>query len=227
MRTVVLVHGAWHGPWCWASVLAGLDEHGVPSVAVDLPGPDLHADADHVRGVLDGIDGPVVLAGHSYGGAVITDAGAHDAVERLAYIAAFALDDGETVAHVDLPGGELGELMGAVRFGDDGSMTLDLGAAGPILYGDCTPADTERALSLLRPQSMACMSQPARAVAWRQHPATYAVCGADRTVPPGFQRAMAERIPDVALVEWPDASHSPFLSRPGDVVDLLAGLAAS
>lgn len=227
MRTVVLVHGAWHGPWCWAAVLAGLDEHGVPSDAVDLPGPDLHADADHVRGVLDGVDGPVVLVGHSYGGAVITDAGTHPAVERLVYIAAFPLDAGEVVAAVPLPGGELGELESAMRMLDDGTATLDPEAAGPVLYGDCTPADVERALSLLRPQPLAPMRQPARAVAWRERPTTYVVCGADRTVPPGFQRAMAERIPDVALVEWPDASHSPFLSRPTEVVDLLAGLASS
>jgi pimeloyl-ACP methyl ester carboxylesterase len=225
MRSVVLVHGAWHGAWCWASVLAGLDERGIDAVAVDLPGPDLHADADHVRSVLDDHE-HVVLVGHSYGGAVITDAGAHPAVERLVYVAAFALDEGETLAAVDLPGGELGELMAAVRFGDDGYMTLDPDAAGPVLFDDCSPADTQRALSLLRPQSLACMNQPARAVAWRLHPTTYLLCGADRTVPPGFQRAMAERIPGVAIAEWPDASHSPFLSMPGAVVDVIAGLAA-
>ena len=225
MRTVVLVHGAWHGAWCWAEVLAGLDDRGVPTATVDLPGPDLHADADHVRAVLDGLE-HVVLVGHSYGGAVVTDAGGHPAVERLVYIAAFPLDEGEVVAAVPLPGGEMGELISAMQFGDDGTATLDPELAGPVLYGDCKPVDVERALALLRPQPLACVNQPPRAVAWRDRPTTYVLCGADRAVPAALQRNMAERIPDVALVEWPTASHSPFLSMPGAVVDLLAGLAA-
>ena len=227
MRSVVLVHGAWHGAWCWASVLAGLDERGIDAVAVDLPGPDPHADADHVRGVLDDAGDEVVLVGHSYGGAVITDAGEHPSVQRLVYVAAFALDAGETVASVRLPGGELEEIGGAMRLHDDGTTTLDPELAGPILYGDCTPADTARAVSLLRPQPVAIGRLAPRAVAWRHRPTTYVLCGADRTVPPSLQRAMAERIPDVALVEWPDASHSPFISRPDAVADLLAGLASA
>lgn len=225
MRTVVLVHGAWHAPWCWAEVLAGLDERGVPAVAVDLPGPDLHADADHVRTVLDGLEG-VVLVGHSYGGAVITDAGTHPAVDRLVYLTAFALDDGETIRSNALPVHEMAELSAAVRVLDDGTAVLDPVAAVPALYADCAEVDVERALSLLRPQAMASFTQSPRSVAWRRQPTTYAVCGADRGVPPELQRAMARRIPGVALVEWPDASHSPFLSQPGVVVDLLAGLAA-
>ncbi len=225
MRTVVLVHGAWHGAWCWAAVLAGLDELQVPAVAVDLPGPDLHADADHVRAVLDDLD-DVVLVGHSYGGAVITDAGTHTAVDRLVYITAFALDEGETIISNELPAHEMSELTGVVRVRDDGTAVLDGDDVVPALYADCTELDVKRALSLLRPQGMASFSQSPRAVAWRRRPTTYVVCGADRGVTPKLQRAMARRIPDVALVEWPDASHSPFLSRPAVVVDLLAGLAA-
>lgn len=218
MRTVVLVHGAWHGPWCWAPVLAGLDERGVGAVAVELPGPDLHADADHVRSVLDGLE-HVVLAGHSYGGAVITDAGAHPAVERLVFVAAFAPAEDETVGGLAREAAGT-ELDGVIRVGDDGTATLDPDAA-PVLYADCDDADVARALSLLRPQPLACFTQAPRAVAWRERPVTYAVCGADRAVDPALQRRMADRIPGAAVVEWADSSHSPFFSRPGDVVDLL------
>lgn len=225
MRTVVLVHGAWHGAWCWAPVLAGLDEHGIDAVAVDLPGPDLHADADHVTNLLDAIDGSVVLVGHSYGGAVITDAGAHPAVDRLVYIAAFAPDKDDTVIGLALDHEELGELAGAIVDRDDGTLVLDLEQVGDVLYADCDPVDVDRAKGLLRPQHAASLTQPPRAVAWRSTPATSVVCGADRGVPPSLQRAMAERIPDVSIVDWPDASHSPFLARPGEVVDILAGLA--
>lgn len=223
MRTVVLVHGAWHGPWCWAAVLAGLDERGIASVAVDLPGPDLHADADHVRGVLDGLDGPAVLVGHSYGGAVITDAGTHPAAEHLVYLAAYVPDAGESVSGLARQHGRT-MLADAIIVHDDATMTLDPGAVA-ALYDDCAPVDVERALHLLRPQASACFVEEPRSVAWRHRPVTYVVCAADRAVPPSAQRAMAERIPGAAVVELPGASHSPFLSRPGDLVELLAGLA--
>src|SRR5437588_12900158 len=105
--TIVLVHGAWHGAWCWDRVVERLEARGREVVAIDLPGhgddpgplTDLHGDADRVRSVLDRLDGDVLLVGHSYGGAVVTEAGTHPAVRRLVYVAAFCLDDGESCAH--------------------------------------------------------------------------------------------------------------------------------
>lgn len=223
-RTVVLVHGAWHGAWCWASVLAGLDERGVPAVAVDLPGPGLHDDVDHVRGVLDGIDGAVVLVGHSYGGAVVTGAGVHPSVEHLVYLAAFAPEEGETALGL-LATDARDDLRSAVVVRGDGTSVLDPERVPAVFYGDCDDADVERAVSLLRPLGSEAGVQETPAVAWRHRPTTFVICGADRVVPPTLQRTMAVRIPGAAVVEWPDSSHSPFLSRPGDVVDLLAGVA--
>lgn len=226
MRTAVLVHGAWHGPWCWASVLAGLDEVGVPAIAVELPLHDLHGDADHVRTVLDGIDGPVVLVGHSYGGAVITDAGLHPAVEHLVFIAAVAIDATESVLDRATAWPEESELGPAIRFSDDAtSATVDPEQAASVFYGDCKPDDVERSIALLRPIGMPCFSQSPRAVAWRQRPSTYVVCGDDHAVPPGLQRDIASTMPDVSIVELPDASHSPFVSQPATIVELLAGVA--
>jgi len=102
--TVVLVHGAWHGAWCWERVVARLTAAGVPTIAIDLPGHgaddgplgDLHVDAARVRQALGTAAGPVVLVGHSYGGAVITEAGDYPAVSELVYLAALTLDTGET-----------------------------------------------------------------------------------------------------------------------------------
>jgi pimeloyl-ACP methyl ester carboxylesterase len=225
MRTVVLVHGAWHGPWCWAAVLAGLDELGVPAVPVDLPGPGVHADGDHVRGVVDAVGGPVVLVGHSYGGAVITDAGTHPAVEHLVYLAALVPDKGETVPAIDVEGGETSAIPAALVVDGD-LVTLDPAQAPAVLYGDCSPADTARAVSLLRPQGLASFREGPRSIAWRERPVTYVVCGEDRALPAAYQLGMAARIPGAAVVEWPTASHSPFLSMPGEVVDVLAGLAS-
>ena len=234
MRTVVLVHGAWHGPWCWSSVLAGLDERGIPCSAVELPLVDLLGDADHVTEALREIDGPIVLVGHSYGGAVITAAGGHPAVEQLVYVCAFAPDTGETVFDLAVQGvggqgvgGDPGQLGGVMVLSDDGaSSTLAPDLVAAAIYHDCDAADVERAISLLRAQGSATIATPLPGEpAWKTRPVTYLLCGADRAVPPALQHQMADRIPQVAIVEWPTASHSPFLSRPAEVVDVLAGLA--
>src|SRR3954471_3185281 len=103
--TVVLVHGAWHGAWCWEKVVPLLGEAGVPVVAVGLPLTSLADDVDAVTATLDATGEPVVLCGHSYGEAVTTNAGDDSAVEHLVYITAFACDEGESPAAtaVDTP----------------------------------------------------------------------------------------------------------------------------
>ena len=102
---VLLVHGAWHGAWCWKRVATSLRALGYAPEAIDLPGhgmsaeplTDLHGDADAVQAHLDAIGEPTLLVGHSYGGMVITDAGVHDAVAGLAYVSAYMPDAGQTL----------------------------------------------------------------------------------------------------------------------------------
>ena len=219
--TVVLVHGAWHGAWCWDLVVRRLDDAGVPNIAVDNPSTmlksSLHDDADNVRFVLDEIDGPVVLAGHSYGGAVITDAGGHDAVEHLVYLTAFALDAGESCMENALLG-EVGlDLLSAFKI-DDGVISLDPDGARAAFYHDCPDDVATASVGLLRPQSLDAMAGVPRSVAWRDKPSTYVVCTDDRAVPVEMQRSAAARAN--AVVDMP-TSHSPFLSRPELVADLL------
>lgn len=227
MRTLILVHGAWHGPWCWAPVLARLDEAGIPARAVELRLRDLHDDAALVRAAVDDVGGPVALVGHSYGGLVITEAGAHPAVERLVYVCAFAPDTDETALGLVLDHqGDTTELPAALVLHDDDTNTIDPALAPSAFYHDCSPADVERALALLRPQGGQTFSQPVTDVAWTSVPSTYLVCGADRAVPPSLQREMAGRLPvGTAVVELPDSSHSPFLSRPAELTELLVGVA--
>jgi pimeloyl-ACP methyl ester carboxylesterase len=123
-NTVVLVHGAWHGGWCWEKVIPLLEAAGVDSVAVDLPLTSLREDADATRTALDAVPGEAVLCGHSYGGAVITEAGHHPAVAHLAYLTAFACDEGEspaaTATDADVPATDLVEAFVL----DDGWATL-------------------------------------------------------------------------------------------------------
>jgi pimeloyl-ACP methyl ester carboxylesterase len=233
--TVVLIHGAWHGAWCWDRVVPLLEDADVPTVAVDLPGHgasteplgDLYAHIAFVRDLLDGIDGPIILCGHSYGGAVISEAAAGiDSVRHLVYLCAIVPEVGEPLGGVmaDTVTPEQGrsELGSAMQIQDDGTMTLDLDASVPVFYADCADDDVAAARKQISAHSAASFAQPLRAAAWHDIPSTYVVCTEDRAINPEFQRALATRT--TASVEWP-TSHSPFFSRPDLVADLLIGLA--
>lgn len=233
-HTVVLVHGAWHGAWCFAALQHALDELGVPSFAVDLPGHgasllplgDLHTDAAHVADVLDRIEGPVVVVGHSYGGAVISQAAAgRPNVRHLVYLAAFALHAGESVMSLlrSLPPAAVG-LGAAMRPQSDGTTVLDPVRAAPALYGDCPASSVTAALARLTPQPTATMTQAAEASALGATPSTYVLCLRDDAVHPTHQTLMAERCTHTVTF---DCDHSPFLSRTADTAALLHRLAAS
>jgi pimeloyl-ACP methyl ester carboxylesterase len=235
--SAVLVHGAWHGAWCFDPVVEALAARGVDAVAVDLPGHgddagslgDLHTDAARVRGVLDGLDDDCVLLGHSYGGAVITEAGSHPNVRHLVYLCAYLLDEGESCMSVSIREAEaLGlrwdegpNLVTGIQVQDDGTSTVARDIAAECFFHDCEPAATEAALDRLGRQPMVTLADEPLAVAWRERPSTYVVCTDDRAIPEALQRVMAKRSTNV--VEWP-TSHSPFLSAPDRVADLLADL---
>lgn len=225
--TIMLVHGAWHGSWCWEAVVPLLHDMEIATAVVDNPsvtqaGSDLAADSDNVRAALDAVDGPVVLVGHSYGGAVITEAGTHPNVERLVYLTAFALDVGESVMQNELGGGEDIELGAALQFDGD-VINVEPARVVEFFYHDCTPEVAAAASARLRPMSIAAMAGTARVAAWREKPSTYVLCTDDRAIPVALQRSCAQRTG--AVVELA-TSHSPFLSRPDALVDVLAGFVA-
>jgi hypothetical protein len=225
--TVVLVHGAFHGPWCWERVVALLTNRGIPAIAVDRRRgdplrvvSDMAVNARLVRSALDAVGGPVVLCGHSAGGPIITDAGTHPSVRQLVYIAA------------RMPGGADDPLSSptvpspspAGRFTlPDGSIAIDPEAAAGRFYNDCDPSSVAWAASRLTPQEAPYDHAVAPSqIAWRERPSTYVVCSHDRALAPEFQRLVAARA--TRAVEW-DTGHSPFLVRPQLVADLLEGLA--
>jgi pimeloyl-ACP methyl ester carboxylesterase len=234
---IVLVHGAWHGAWCWTRVLEPLRAEGFRADAVDLPGHgdsaeplgDLHADADAVRSHLDASDGPVLLVGHSYGGMVITDAGEHDAVAALVYICASMPTAGQTQVEAtalwdDPPEGQpAGGITPAVGLTGDGTALLleNDGAAG-VLYNDCEPGVRGEAINRVGHQSLSSFMQPPRHLAWTSKPSTYVICTEDRVHPPWHQRQVAVNADRV--VEIP-AGHSPFLSQPGKLARIIADAA--
>jgi pimeloyl-ACP methyl ester carboxylesterase len=222
--TVVLVHGAWHGAWCWEKVMPLLDAAGIASTAVELPLTSWEDDAAATTAAIEQVDGPVVLCGHSYGGSVITGAGDLPNVQRLVYLAAFALEEGESLANaaVDSHAPSTG-VENVLVFSDDGTtVDLDHSAAGAFFYHDCEPDDMAAAVARLRPMQFACLGTAVATPAWKSKPSTYVVCTEDRAVHPALQRAMATRC--TSSVDFPTA-HSPFLNHPDLVTDLLIELA--
>ena len=174
MTTVVLVHGAWHGAWCFDRVVPLVRDAGIDVVAVDLPGhgsdtgpfTDLHGDAARVTAAIEAVRDDVLLVGHSYGGAVISEAGVHERVRRVVYLAAFALAEGETcqqaageeaaaasISHADRP-----DVGAALVFHDDGTCTLTTDGAIACLYQDCDAETQNWAVARLGPQPMATRS---------------------------------------------------------------------
>jgi pimeloyl-ACP methyl ester carboxylesterase len=237
-RPVLLVHGAWHGAWCWEPVLAALAERDIEALAIDLPGrgddrgelSDLHGDAERVCRALDRFDRPGVLVGHSYGGVVVTEAGLHPAVAELLYIASFNLDSGESAmsaavaeseaAHIDHS--DRPDALSHIHVADDGTSTVDPSGARLLFYNDCTNEVADWAVARLGPHPMITLSQSPDAVSWRLRPSTYAVCTLDNVVHPGLQRILAQRADHT--LEW-TTGHSPFLSHPQLVAAVIADIA--
>jgi pimeloyl-ACP methyl ester carboxylesterase len=242
--TIVLVHGTWHSGACFDLVVPGLEAAGVPVVALDLPsvggtadargglvaGPeatfgDFADDVAATRRALDGFaEGSVVLVGHSRGGMVISEAGDHPAVRHLVYLAGFMAEPGEDTSDL-LVDGRANAVLAGTRPEPDGAHShFDPEHGERTFYHDCSPERVAWANGRLRRQRASFPAQPGPVSAWRTVPTTYCVCTLDRTISPTVQRRWAARVG--RSVEWP-TSHSPFVSRPELVVDLLVELATA
>lgn len=231
-RTIVLVHGAWHGAWCWAATQAELDRRGLHSLAIDRPGhgastlplSDMHGDAAHVREALATIPGEVVLVGHSYAGAVITEAAIGSPnVAHLVYLTAFCLDAGESRRSIDTLIPKIPTAIDTARIiHDNGTSTIDPSRAVAAFYGSCDPAAAQAAIARLGPQRLVTFIQPVTEATWRTIPSTYVVCERDDAIHPTAQEFMATRCQTVVRL---DTDHSPFLSMPRETVDILEPLA--
>jgi pimeloyl-ACP methyl ester carboxylesterase len=170
--------------------------------------------------VVDGIDGPVVLVGHSYGGLPVTGAAAtRDAVTHMVYVCAFAVPAG--TALLDAVGGEPPEFWIPSA---DGASIMPANP-GEGFFGRCDPAVAEDAVARLRPHSTRSVREPLGAAGYGRIPATYVVCTADALFPVPGQQANAETAG--ARTHELDADHSPMLSRPAELAALLAEVAAA
>lgn len=225
--TVVLVHGAFADSSSWNDVVKKLRREGYPVVAAANPLRGLSSDAAYLKELLTGIDGPVVLAGHSYGGSVISNAaqGAEN-VKALVFIAAFLPEKGESAVELSgkFPGSTLGEALRPVP------ITLPDGSRNADLYIDQAKfhhqfaADVQRNTTDVmavtqRPVTSAALEEGASEPAWKTIPSWVLVATQDLNIPPQTQRFMAERA-NAHTVEV-RASHAVSVSRPDAVAQIL------
>lgn len=224
--TVVLVHGAFADGSSWAGVVRELQARGVRVrvAANELRGGA--SDGERLAALVRGIDGPVVLAGHSYGGVVITEAAARaENVTGLVYVTAFALEEGEAPLELlgRFPANELGSALVAQELpGTEGTETwlsLDPAKFHRIFAADVAPEQTRIAAVSQRPINAAAFEEKAGTAAWKTLPSWYLVAAADESIHPEAQRAMAERSASV-IVETA-ASHSVAVSRPDAVAEII------
>jgi pimeloyl-ACP methyl ester carboxylesterase len=211
---MILVHGAWRGPWVWDRVTPLLEAAGIETHTVDLPSvgdgaerADMYDDAAAVRTAIEAVGGPAVVVGHSYGGFPVTEGAAGPNVSGLVYVAAFMPDAGETAV------GLLGGVPDWWLFSDDGRTILPEPVDAPTELYD---AEAAALIARARPLSAAVVEQPVRQVAWRQLPSVYVVCEADERVPPSTQEsiaARADRVERLATGHWPMLSAPEKLTR--------------
>ncbi|MFF1872375.1 alpha/beta fold hydrolase [Kitasatospora herbaricolor] len=226
--TVVLVHGGFADGSNWNGVIKRLAEDGYPAVAPANPLRGLPTDATYISSFLDSIPGPVILVGHSYGGAVITNAAAgHPNVKALVYVAAFVPDQGERLGDLiqKYPGSEIQAALNPIPFTNpDGTTGTDL-YLRPDRFHDVFAADlplkeTRLMAAEQRPFSASSFTDVTTAAAWHTIPSWGIVATADKSIPPALERYEYQRA-NSHVVEAKDASHVVMISQPGVVTRVI------
>ncbi|MEU5847850.1 alpha/beta hydrolase [Saccharopolyspora shandongensis] len=214
-RHLVLVHGAWHGPWCWERLVPELERRGWTTSAVDLPstwgnpGTGMHDDAQAVREHLESIDGPVTVLAHSYGGVPVSEvADTLPNVRQLVYLAAHMLEADESVT----------SPLGGPWFPLEAETVPHHLPPHEAFYHDVPAEWAAKAVARLRPQSARAFLDEQTRASWRTIPSALIVCDDDRTMPELFtQRALQS----ADVVRHLPGGHSPFLARPVELADTI------
>lgn len=227
LPTVVLVHGAFADASSYARVIPKLLADGFPVVAPAVPHRSLIGDAAYIASVVRQIPGPVVLVGHSYGGAVITVAGVEDNVKSLVYLAAYALEKGESLGELQgrFPDSDLAAALVYTPFPVEGStesgtdVTVDVAKFPAIFAADVEPELAAVLAVSQRPLAAQAFADAAPAAAWKTKPSWGLVAGADHTINPDVERFGYARA-GMTTVEVP-SSHLVMLAHPEKVVELI------
>ncbi|MEU5672497.1 alpha/beta fold hydrolase [Micromonospora sp. NPDC047762] len=227
MPTIVLIHGAFAESSSWNGVIANLKHRGYPVIAVANPLRGVQKDAAYVRALLDSLPGPVVIAAHSYGGAVMTEAAA-DApnVKALVYVASLSPDVGESALGLltKHPGSQLTSSIRMIPVpDDDGGMTMDQYIVQDKFHeafaADVDSGTAELMEATQRPASARAQEESVTKVAWKTIPSWTLISAQDQAIPPDLQRFMADRAGSTTIEIA--ASHAVAVSQPGPVADFI------
>jgi len=223
--TVILVHGAFADASSWNGVIADLTGRGFPVIAAANPLRSLDTDAATIKALVQSVDGPVVLVGHSYGGAVISNAAVGQAnVKALVSIAGFLPEKGESALELSnkFPGSTLGDTLQTVALPDGNT---DLYVRQELFHNQFA-ADVPAAKAALmaasqRPITLSALAEPSRTASWKTLP-SYMIYGtADRNIPAAVMKFMAERAGARDTVAITGASHALMISHPSDVAAMI------
>lgn len=226
-QTIVLVHGAYADSSSWNGSVDALRQAGHRVIALANPLRSLEGDADYLRSVLETIEGPIVIAGHSYGGHVASHAAeGNPNVTALVYVASFQAEIGESLLDLveRFPGAKLGgaAIPTPYRTADgrtETELTIDPEQFGALFAGDVDPVVASRMAVAQRPLALAAFTAPATQAAWKSIPHWALAARHDEAIPIELARFMAERSGG-HLVEI-DASHAVTVSQPGAVTDII------
>jgi pimeloyl-ACP methyl ester carboxylesterase len=216
---IVLVHGAWADGSCWSAVIERLQAEGYQVTAPQFPESSLAADVARLREVLARQDGPTIVVGHSYGGQIITALGT-DApnVVGLVYIAAFGLDEGESIGAL-LAQGPPTPALAHLDMDDQGFAWIPEDDFVNHFAADVEPAQARVMHAVQQPLSWSALDEVMGVPAWKSQPSWFLVADGDQAIPPEAERQFAARM-GAATVEVP-TNHVAMVSHPDDVLRLI------
>ncbi|MGZ3838620.1 MAG: alpha/beta fold hydrolase [Flavisolibacter sp.] len=237
MKTFILIHGSWHSAWNWHKVVPLLEKAGHQAIALDLPGMGrdktpiqevkMKTTVEKLCALIESIPGKVILVGHSKNGIMISQAAEYvpEKIEKLVYLAAYLVPNGRTQREYSLEdtGGWLKPYV--TQHPETGSHTLQPAIYKEGLYHDCEDDITELARVLLGHEPVESGITPLQLTEenFGRVPRVYIECTEDRAVTPFIQRKMYSETPCERIYSLP-TSHSPFFSRPQELVDILLNL---
>jgi pimeloyl-ACP methyl ester carboxylesterase len=222
IKNVVLVHGAFADGSGWEAVAKILEKDGYTVSVAQPPETSYADDVKYTKAAIDAMGGPVVLVGHSYGGSIISEAGSDPNVVALVYIAAFALDEGESCASIETA---VPQASKAFKPDSNGNWWIEQEHFAADFAADIPPAESHYMAISQVPISTDSFTHKVASPAWRNKPTWYMVASADRSINPQQERMMAKRA-NAKTVEV-NASHVAYMSHPKETVKLIEEAAAS
>ena len=221
--TVILVHGAFAESASWNGVIVRLQDQGYTVIATANPIRSVSGDAEFLASIFEAIEGSVVAVGHSYGGAVISNA-ARDNVEALVYVAGFAPDEGENIGELSAryPGATLGETLWTVPLADGSNDLYIRQEKYHEQFAEDVPAEQTALMAVgQRPLRDVAVNEASGPPAWKSVPSWFVFGELDKNIPVAAHRFMAERAGAREVVEIEGASHAVGVSHPEEVADVI------